>query len=754
MTSARLTPAPCLRLPAAAALCALAVPSPAQQLQYQPGLIPGTARWSEGVEAADVDNDGDLDLFFADGEGLSSAGTQRQNVLVINKKVETGTLSFADESLARLGAHVSNAKGVTTGDIDGDGWVDALFSNAFNTSPASLYVNQGAASPGFFTFDGVARGFTTAIAAGGAMFADVDDDGDLDLVINSSYLGSIAGKPRLYRNDGAGFFTLDTAAFAAAALKSSHMDVQMVDVDGDFDLDFFGANRASNLGGNHFLMLNDGSGTFSDNSATLPVTSANVYEAEVGDLDGDKDIDLFFVSLSGFSEGAVKNNLVPSGTLSFTSQASFGSDDDNEIAQIDYDVDGDYDILVGSLGAREKLYRNDGAFSFVDQSAQITAVSDSTLDCTVADLDNDGRYDLITAQGESNSAQWANKVYLNVGGPQDNRAPEVVALLSPALADKAIPIVVHAKVRDQVLDDGVDHLTASARSVALAAPATVNVTLTPTGFSPPVTSIAPGTSVVFANASGATRTLSGTTAPYTWSVVVPDGQSYEHFFVAQVSHGIAAVPGGFNTTVNVSGGSVTTTPGLHEGVSQYRFGLPNTLGASGVRLVYELEFRDWAGNRTVTTNGVVALLSCGFSTYCTSKPSSLPGCVPALQASGTPSASAGSGFVVRAAPLPGSKVGLFVYTTQGAAQTPLQLAYGWLCISTSGLRRIASQLSTGTPGLCDGELSVDFNHYYATQGGDPTLVPGASVDLQAWYRDPQSAGGANLTNAGTFHMCP
>jgi hypothetical protein len=51
-------------------------------------------------------------------------------------------------------------------------------------------------------------------------------------------------------------------------------------------------------------------------------------------------------------------------------------------------------------------------------------------------------------------------------------------------------------------------------------------------------------------------------------------------------------------------------------------------------------------------------------------------------------------------------------------------------------------------------MSVDFNLYYATQSGDPSLVPGATVDLQAWYRDPADAGGADLTNAGAFVMCP
>ena len=257
----RSMPTPRPRALASAALLAAALPAPAQQFQHQPGLIPGAARWSEGVEAADVDNDGDLDLFFADGDGFQSASTKRQNVLVVNKLIETASLAFADESVARLGVHESNAKGVTTGDIDGDGWIDALYSNAFNTDPAFLYVNKGAASPGFFDFEGLARGFTTPIAAGGAMFGDLDDDGDLDLVINNNYLGSGAGKPRLYRNDGAGFFTLDAAAFAAAPDKSSHMDVQMVDVDGDFDLDFFGDNRANNGGLTHYLMLNDGLGS-------------------------------------------------------------------------------------------------------------------------------------------------------------------------------------------------------------------------------------------------------------------------------------------------------------------------------------------------------------------------------------------------------------------------------------------------------------------------------------------------------------
>ncbi len=744
-----------LRSTLAASLGALALAehASAQQFQHQPGMIPGTPRWTEGVECADVDQDGDLDIFFADGEGFSSAGTKRQNVLVVNKLIENGSLSFADESVARLGAHVSNAKGVTTGDIDGDGWVDVLFSNAFNTDPAFLYVNQGAANPGFFTFDGVARGFTTNIAAGGAMFSDVDDDGDLDVVINNNYLGSGSGVPRLYLNDGSGVFTLTAGAFSAAPAKSAHMDVQMIDIDADWKVDFFGANRATNGAAAHFLMTNDGQGTFADQSSLLPATSGNVYEADVSDLDGDTDIDQFFVSISGFAEGMLRNDLIPVGTLAFTKGGNLGADDDNEIAFLDFDMDGDLDPFVGSLGPREKLWRNDGNLVFTSSHASITAVSDSTLDMTVGDLDNDGRYDLITAQGESNSAQWANKVYLNVSGPVDNLAPQVTAIQSRVNASQTAPVVVQAKVRDQVLDDGVDYLTAAAEYVVLAAPTSVSVSITAGGFSPSVSNISPGTSIVFTNNSGSTQSVTSTTAPYTYDVTLSAGQSYEHFFVAAGTYDFKSNPSAFTGSAVVSG-ATSTVPGLKAGVGQYRFGMTNSLGTGATQLVYELSFRDWAGNETVTDNGVAGLVDCGLSTYCTAKATSLPSCVPVLTSTGTPSASAGSGFVVTAGPMPGGNPGLFIYTLNGPLAVPTSNPYGFLCISPVGLLRIAPQVSPGSPALCNGQFVIDFNAYYATQTMDPNLVPGAQVDLQCWYRDPPNGGGANLTGAGRFYMCP
>jgi hypothetical protein len=75
-------------------------------------------------------------------------------------------------------------------------------------------------------------------------------------------------------------------------------------------------------------------------------------------------------------------------------------------------------------------------------------------------------------------------------------------------------------------------------------------------------------------------------------------------------------------------------------------------------------------------------------------------------------------------------------------------------IEPAGIVRIFPQTSGGSAGACNGSLAFDFNAYFAQQTSNPSLIWGASVDLQAWYRDPPNPGGANLTNAGSFVLGP
>jgi hypothetical protein len=145
----------------------------------------------------------------------------------------------------------------------------------------------------------------------------------------------------------------------------------------------------------------------------------------------------------------------------------------------------------------------------------------------------------------------------------------------------------------------------------------------------------------------------------------------------------------------------------------------------------------------------IYLRSCDWTApqvYCDSQTSSF-GCRPAISFSGSPSASAGSGFTVQAQGLIGKTTGMFFYSTGRAILTPFHGSY--LCMEPPRRRLAVQNTGGGLPSSCTGVLSVDFNSWIIS-GGDPTLVAGENVCIQAWTRDAGSMYGSNLSNAVAF----
>jgi alpha-mannosidase len=136
----------------------------------------------------------------------------------------------------------------------------------------------------------------------------------------------------------------------------------------------------------------------------------------------------------------------------------------------------------------------------------------------------------------------------------------------------------------------------------------------------------------------------------------------------------------------------------------------------------------------------------GPATYCTAKVNSL-GCTPAMSWSGTPSASAGSGFVIRANPVISKAPAVLLYSRFGPAALPMQ--GGFLCVATPFKRVVG--LNAGGTGPCNGILSMDFNTY-AASGADPKLSAGTTVHCQYWSRDAQDPFASNLTNGLAFTL--
>ena len=122
--------------------------------------------------------------------------------------------------------------GVAAGDVDGDGWCDLYFCGLDGDN--ALYRNRGG-----WQFEDRTAAAGVALAGHdcmAAVFADVDGDADLDLVVNTLDDG-----PRVFQNDGAGRFA-DVTDAAGVRASTGGMSLALADVDGDGDLDLYVVN--------------------------------------------------------------------------------------------------------------------------------------------------------------------------------------------------------------------------------------------------------------------------------------------------------------------------------------------------------------------------------------------------------------------------------------------------------------------------------------------------------------------------------
>ncbi len=415
----------------------------AQQFVQQTSTrFPVQSEYTNQCTVVDIDGDGDLDIVWANGQGYSSQGA----ALPVRVYVNNGAGFFTDETATRAPGVTGWFRGVEAGDIDRDGDWDLILANDFNHKPV-LLVNNGS---GVFADQSAARLPSLTMSSTRAQFGDVDNDGDLDLAFaNSGATRFSSGQPRLYLNDGTGIFTDATVGLPQGNI-AEQMDILFFDCDNDLDLDIFLGTRASTPNQSR-LWKNDGTGRFVIQSG-VP-NDATAYSYDAGDIDGDGDLDLIGINAGASGkELLLRNN--GTGTVwtdISTSIVPNPTTDDNDSRFFDLDNDGDLDLIIGSLGSRERIYLNSGAGVYTETTTLLTAVSDATIDIKVADFDGDGRFDFITAQGESGAFQ--NKIYMNLTGPLDTRPPTVLAFetIVPGAAPAAH--IVRANIVDSMTSD-------------------------------------------------------------------------------------------------------------------------------------------------------------------------------------------------------------------------------------------------------------------------------------------------------------
>jgi hypothetical protein len=323
---------------------------------------------------------------------------------------------FADESAARLPApNNANSTKADFGDVDGDGDLDAIVAQV---GGEQLLLNDG---HGFFA-DGSAQlppplPIFSDISAD-ARFADVDDDGDLDILVSNEnpFPGGVGAQNRLWiNNHGAGVFTDETAARLPAAIDQTAAMLPG-DIDRDRDLDIVVLNR-----GQENVLINNGAGVFTDQTAArFPVTADSTRAGGLADLDGDRDLDLvtgnsrgepaaiYFNRRGVFTAGDFGHTPAPNETIS-------------GLELVDLDRDGDLDVYLanagqflaghGFLGGPDLYFRNNGNGKFKDRTGRhFDPPDDPTTDATFGDIDGDRDLDLIVGNSGPNGDE---RVFVN-----------------------------------------------------------------------------------------------------------------------------------------------------------------------------------------------------------------------------------------------------------------------------------------------------------------------------------------------------
>lgn len=376
--------------------------------------------WTNYLRLTDIDGDGDLDVIFPNASGFfSDPGAQPLEIYL-----NDGEGSFEPGTVELLGEAVEGAyRVVAIGDIDGDGRRDIFLPSASGDADRLFVQDEN----GDFHDQAAAR-IDSHSESAAARFGDIDGDGDLDLFVAQGYASPDSPPARIYYNNGAGRFTeLQGGGFIQLVGRDVD-DIDFVDVDGDSDLDVL----LNTHEGKSSLWLNDGTGVFEDFTGRLPPMddgSAYHYGPAACDIDGDGDRDLL---LDNVGPDYGEQVLVNDGTGHFTAESDRieddGGDDDNGIVCLDFDDDGDLDIVVVSLSSNgERLFENDGTGHFTRVAGAFTALRDPSLWMEAGDVNGDGRLDVVTAQGEGDVQ--LERLYLGADGVAvDASGPRIFAI--------------------------------------------------------------------------------------------------------------------------------------------------------------------------------------------------------------------------------------------------------------------------------------------------------------------------------------